>query len=150
MNIQKFRIVIRNGPKSSLMLLLLHWISYNDAKMIVFVPNGQSWCESMSLMLNSIFVNLECSRRPMRGSQVSTWPWLINRNLNFSCNELLDTLIVQFSRFSFLIEFFFFSFIFPHFLTSQTCLVRPNLQAWVAKSRFSHMKEDLEARSMVN
>ena len=59
---------------------------------------------------------------------------------------------LHFSRFSLSLSLYnsLLSFIFSYFLTSQTCLVRPNLQAWVTKSHFSLRREDLEARSMVN
>ena len=111
-----------------------------------------SSCEKDILLLNFRLLDEEASGRPLRWCQMSTWPCPINRNLNPSCKREMmrklceHFLIVEFSRFSLSIEFFIFSL----FLISQTCLVRPNLQVWVAKPHFSWRNEDLEARSMVN
>ena len=119
MNMRKFRLVMRNGEK----VVVAPLISYNHVKLILFMWNRRGSCEIMILMLNSKFLNLDGSRRLMWGCQVSTWPWPINRNLNFSWRSFWILLIVKFYGFSLLIEFS----IFFHFLTSQTCLVRPNL-----------------------
>ena len=85
------------------------------------------------LLLNSRFLGEEASEKPRRWCQVSTWSWPINRNLIYSfLGTSKQFLIWEFFIFSLSREFSIFS----HFLTTQTCLVRPNLQAWVAKSRF--------------
>ena len=142
----------RWSKKPLLLLLLLDWISHDHLKLIVLVKNGRSSCEIMILMLNFRFVNLEGSKRPMRGCQVSTWPWPINRNLNFSCKSFLTLWLCNFLEILSLNRIFYFFFIFPHFLTSQTCLVRWNLQAWVANFLFffCRRKENLKTRPMVN
>ena len=111
MNKRKFHTIMWNGPESSLMLFLLHWILHDHAKMIVFVWNGRNSCKIMILMLNSIFVNLEGSERPMWGCQVSTWPCPINKNLNFSYKSFWDTFdciifyILYFNRIHYFLSF---------------------------------------------
>ena len=54
---------------------------------LTIVRNVNILCEMLNFQIS---LNLEGFRSPMRGCQVSTWPWPINRNLNFSCNELLE------------------------------------------------------------
>ena len=138
----KFHIVRRNALKS---YNCYCWIFLFRTTM----RNWLSSCEMVILLLNSSLLDEEVSRRQLRWCQVSTWPWILNNNLIFSWKSCFWTLlIVEFSRFSLSIEFSIFLHFF--FLTSQTCLVRPNLQAWVTKSRFSQRNEDLEARFMVN
>ena len=143
MIMRKFRTVMQNAlGRQKLMLLYFLFCT--------IMRNCWTSCKMVILLLNSRFLGEEASERPLRWCQVSTWPWPINDNLIFSFKELFGTfLIVEFSRFSLSIDSLI-SFIFSYFLTSQTCFMRPNLQAWVAKSHFSRRREDLEARSMVN
>ena len=77
-----------------LLLLLLHWFRTT-------MWNWFSSCEMVILLINSKLLNGEGPRRPFKWCQVSTWPWQINRNLNFSLKSLLTLLIVDFSRNSF-------------------------------------------------
>ena len=83
-------------------------ISHDHAKLL-------SSCKMISLLLNSRSLNGEASERPLRWYQVSIWPWPINRNLNFSLKDFLDTFdfrifyILSFNR---ILYFPSFSFIF--------------------------------------
>ena len=153
MIIQKFRIFMRkfctfmrHGPRSCGCYCCS--IDFTRSCEIGFLMTMQNWLSSREmivLLLNSRLLNGKAFGF-LRWCQVSTWPWLINRNLNISLKSFWTLLIPEFSIFYLWIELS----IFHHFLTSQICLVRPNLQIWVAKSLFSWRKEDLMAKSMVN
>ena len=133
MAMRKFCTVLRNAPGRRNWF----WCIFHCAKLLELMRN----------CIFPYFFGEKASGRPLRWCQVSTWPWPINRNLIYSFWErYIHFLIVEFSRFPLSIEYS----TFLHFLASQTCLVRPNLQAWVAKSRFSWRMEDLEARFIVN
>ena len=141
MIMRKFRTVMQNAlGRQKLMLLYFLFCT--------IMRNCWTSCKMVILLLNSRFLGEEASEKPRRWCQVSTWSWPINRNLIYSfLGTSKQFLIWEFFIFSLSREFSIFS----HFLTTQTCLVRPNLQAWVGKSHFfSRRSEDLEVRSMVN
>ena len=138
---RKFRIVMWNGPESNFGCSLkgnlkfdFAWpcenfsqscemlqegeigvdafsTSHNHAKLLELVRNCWISCEMGILLLNSIFLGEEASERPLRWCQVSTWPWLINRNLIYSVKKTFRYfLIVEFSKYSLSRIFYFPSF----------------------------------------
>ena len=83
MIMQKFLTVMQNGLGSYGCCYCS--IDFAQPCKISFLHvNWLSLCEMIVLLLNSWLLNGKASKRALRWCQVSTWPSLINRNLNLS------------------------------------------------------------------
>ena len=169
MNIQKIRTIVRNETERILATAQrgkvktdFAWLCENFTRSCEMLQEGENGVDAFSTSHNCVkllelvrncifsrFLGEEASEKPLRWCQVSTWPWPKIETWFTHFGDFYtfsNCRIFQISS----LKNFLLSFIFSHFLTSQTCLVRPHLQAWVAKSHFSRRRKDLEARFMVN